>query len=89
MRTKLESLTAREREEMLFYSEERAMEREHEKSVRQLELAVEKELNKFNSLLRLPKLLVLLPVLPLVAIAIIVNAIKGEEPSDKIINLFK
>lgn len=89
MRHKLESLTAREREEMQYYADERELERQHAIKVKELELAVEKEISKFKTLLRLPRLLLLLPILPLVVIVLIINAIRNQEPSDKIINLFK
>lgn len=88
MRTELKSLTDKEREEMLFYSEERAEERVHEIKVRELELAVEKELTKLKTILKIPRMLIMTPVMMVVAIAVVVNALKGKDQGE-ILNLFK
>ena len=89
MRTKLESLTAREREEMQFHSEERALERIHVLEVRKLDLVLQKEANRIAGLLKLPKLIIMLPVIFVLALAVVVRAGRGKDIKEELESIFK
>lgn len=87
-----EQITARESVEHEWYEEEQRRMREHVVTLKQLELQIKREDNqakielrkleaKWSSLLRLPSLLIRLPILFILSIAYIFAVLRKQEPS--------
>lgn len=75
-----ETMTAREREEFEQEKVAIAMQAEHSRVMKELDLALAREEAKWGALLRLPSLLIMLPVRMIMGIAYIAAVIKKEDP---------
>lgn len=91
MITENDQLTPREHVLMENERDEARLTREHAITVKQLELAIKREDNqskielkkleaKWSSLLRLPSLIIRLPILFILSIAYIISVIRKQEP---------
>jgi hypothetical protein len=93
-------LTPREHIIMMAEQDEARLAREHAVTIRQLELAMLREKNqaavelkrleaKWTSLLRLPSIVLRLPVLVIVAFGYVIDCIRSNDPSKDFWNLLK
>lgn len=84
-----ETLTPRE--QMIYEQEKEAFKRqsEHAIAIKRLELEASKLDSKIGAWFRLPIMIIKLPVYLLVGLALVVYAIRGIEPPELLVNLFK
>jgi hypothetical protein len=77
------------KEELLLKQEEAIKSRNHAQTMKEMELKIRELQVRWTNLLRIPIMVVMLPVYFILGIAIIIEVVRKEEPSDKIIALIK
>ena len=76
-----DTITPREQFEMQYNREILELQMAHAKEMKELEIEVAKLEARFSSWLRLPVLIIKLPVLLVFAVGYCIDRIKGNEPS--------
>lgn len=82
-------LTPRETEQMAYDREGEKLQMEYGLALRDKEIELEKLQAKWSAWLRLPALILKLPLLTLLGLAYIVHVVTGNEPSQNFWNLLK
>lgn len=83
------SFSPRELEQMRYEAERSDKEMAYGMDMKKLDVEVQKLETKFSSLLRIPIIILKLPVLVLFGIGYVIHSIKGTEPSDNFWKLLK
>lgn len=83
------SFTPREMEQMRYEAERADKEMSYGMDMKRMDIEVQKLETKFSTLLRIPIVIIKLPLLILLGIAYIAHSIKGTEPSDNFWKLLK
>lgn len=84
-----DQLTPREAEQMRHDAEREDAQMAYGTKMKELDIELQKLESKWAAWLRLPSLVLKLPLLILLGIAYIVHVITGNEPSDNFYNLLK
>lgn len=83
------SFSPRELETMRYEAERADKEMAYGMDMKKMDIEVQKLETKFSSLLRIPIIIIKLPLLLLLGVAYITHSIKGTEPSENFWKLLK
>lgn len=75
--------------EIKLRQEDATKSRKHQEQMKQVELAIREQEVKWQNLLKIPLLIIRLPILTILTIGYIIDRVKKTEPSDKFWQLMK